>query len=634
MNSKQRRTAGWVVAGVVAAGAAIALIFAVFSSSSSSKPDDPRTTVAAFLESWRLGQPRNMNRLVATPAPLVAATYQQQHDAFGDWPIKTQLRSLKANGSRATAKFETTFRFQSGQRWSYRGVLALNDTDRGWRVAWNRQAVHPLLTKLKRFQTSRVLPTRAPILAENDTPLTVAAPVVTIGIEPRRMSNRAATIESLTTLVPGVDPNAVAAKLDAPGVQPDHFVEITTIPDAQYQSVRPQLYPVPGLVFRTNTRREAATPQLGVHVVGHTGPITAELLKELGPSYVTGDIVGLDGLERVYEKRLAGTAAHDVDLVSPEGVIVDHLATLSGVAPELVRTTLDLGTQRAAESAVGATSPAALVALRPSDGAVRAVVSTPIDQPFNRALDGQYPPGSTFKVVTTAALFDHGTTEDSPATCPPTITVGGREFKNFEGEAEPALPFSRAFAISCNTAFIGLAKDLPTDALGNAATAFGFGTKPDLAIAAKGGSFPAPKDPTEQVAAAIGQGRVVASPLAMAGVASTVANGNWHSPTLILEPARPSGPAPGRVPPTTTDALRTLMTGVVQTGTGTAAAIPGQPIAGKTGTAEFGTDTPPQTHAWFIGFRNDLAFAVLVEGGGVGGRVAAPIARNFLAATP
>ena len=74
------------------------------------------------------------------------------------------------------------------------------------------------------------------------------------------------------------------------------------------------------------------------------------------------------------------------------------------------------------------------------------------------------------------------------------------------------------------------------------------------------------------------------------------------------------------------------MTGVVQHGTGTAAAISGQTIGGKTGTAEFGTDTPPKTHAWFIGFRDDLAFAVLVEGGGVGGRVAAPIARSFLLA--
>lgn len=631
--TQRQRTAGWITVGIIVLGAAIvAGVLAL--RSSDSPPETPRATVDAFLQHWQRGEMNSLEQLVATPTPLVAATYKQQRDAFGAWPVDVSRRSVTTSGDQARARFRTTFRFRSGQSWSYRGTLDLSRTDQGWRVMWSRRSVHPQLTALTRFQTSRVLPTRAPILAENETPLTVAAPVVTIGIEPRRMQDRAATIRDLTRLVPEVDPADVAAKLDASGVQPDHFVEITTIPDAQYQAVRPELYPIPGLVFRTATRREAATPQLAAHVVGHVGPITAELLQDLGPGYVAGDMVGLDGLERTYEKQLAGTAAHDVDLVSPEGVIVEHLATLPGEAPEPVRTTLDLGTQRAAETALGTTSPAALVALRPSDGAVRAVVSTPIDEPFNRALDGQYPPGSTFKVVTTAALFDHGTTAETPATCPPTITVGGRAFKNFEGETEPSLPFARAFAISCNTAFIGLAKDLPPDALGNAATAFGFGPKPELGVAAKGGSFPAPKDTTEQVAASIGQGRVVASPLTMAGVAATVANGDWHSPQLVLDPARLSSPAPNRVPTATTAALRNLMTAVVQNGTGTAAAIDGQPIAGKTGTAEFGNDTPPATHAWFIGFRNDLAFAVVVEGGGVGGRVAAPIARTFLLATP
>jgi cell division protein FtsI/penicillin-binding protein 2 len=212
------------------------------------------------------------------------------------------------------------------------------------------------------------------------------------------------------------------------------------------------------------------------------------------------------------------------------------------------------------------------------------------------------------------------------------VTVNGRTFQNFEGEAEPALSFEHAFAISCNTAFIGLAQKLPADALAAAARTFGFGTALDLGLAARAGSFPDPRDETERAAAAIGQGRVTASPVVMAEVAGTVAAGQWHAPALVLDPARPSTATTPPLETAVVTALRTAMTEVVRTGTGTAAAVPGQPVAGKTGTAEYGNDTPPRTHAWFIGFRGDLAFAVLVEGGGVGGRVAAPIARTFLAA--
>ena len=320
-----------------------------------------------------------------------------------------------------------------------------------FRSVWTRTALHPLLTSTSEFATSRTLPTRAPILGAEGAPLTVDGPFVTIGIEPRRLTDRTGTLQTLAANLPPLTAEAIAQKIDAPGVQPDYFVEIATVPDAQYQPIKPTIYPLVGVSFRTTTRRAAATPQLSAHVVGHVGAVTADLLNELGPSYVTGDVVGLDGLERRYETRLAGTASHSIDLVNAKGVTTQHLASVDGIAPQPVQTTIDLPTQRAAETAVGLTNPAALVAIRPSDGAVRAVVSTPVAESFDRALDGAYPPGSTFKVVTSAALLEYGTTPETNATCPPTITVNGRTFKNFEGEAEPTLPFSRAFAISCNT---------------------------------------------------------------------------------------------------------------------------------------------------------------------------------------
>ncbi len=634
MKNLSGRTIGIIVAVVAVAIFSGGLAFTVLGSDDSA--DSPRAAVDQFLHAWGRGNTGAMNRLVVSPTPTLAATYLQQHDAFGAWPSAVRLLRISKGATIATARFETSFRFKSGQTWKYRGALALRHTNTGWRVVWTRTALHPLLMSTSKFATSRTLPKRAPILGSEGAPLTVDGPFITIGIEPRRLTDRVGTLQTLAANLAPLTPEAIAQKIDAPGVQPDYFVEIATIPDAQYQPIKPAIYPLVGVSFRTTTRRAAATPQLGAHVVGHVGAVTADLLKELGSSYVTGDAVGLDGLERRYETRLAGTASHSIDLVDVKGVTTQHLASVGGVAPQPVQTTIDLPTQRAAEAAVGVTSPAALVAIRPSDGAVRAVVSTPVAESFDRALDGAYPPGSTFKVVTSAALLQHGTTPDTNATCPPTITVNGRDFKNFEGEAEPTLPFSRAFAISCNTAFIGLAQNLPPDALGAAAHEFGFDVVPQIGLSAKGGSFPTPKDATERVAAAIGQGRVTASPLTMAGVAATAAAGTWHAPLLVTDPA-PAAPAVTAIPalaPAVADPLRALMTGVVQNGTGTAAGIAGQPVAGKTGTAEFGTDVPPKTHAWFIGFRNDLAFSVIVEGGGVGGRVAAPIARTFLLAAP
>jgi cell division protein FtsI/penicillin-binding protein 2 len=596
-----------------------------------SGPEGPHDTVAALLGGWHRGDVQTVARLTAAPAGEVIPTYRDQADDLGGWPTQVRLVRIRESGDRATAIYRTTFRAAERATWTYRGRIELTRTNRGWRARWRPANVHPLLTGNERFHLDRAWQPRAPILAEDGRPLTVEGAVVTVGIEPRRMTSRADTLAALQRYL-GVDPAVAGRALDAPGVQPDYFVAVATVPDAQYQAVKPQIYPIPGLLFRRSTERVPATPQLGAHVVGTTGPITKDLLEQLGPPYGPNDRVGRNGLERVYERRLAGTPTVRIQLVGPDGAVTQQLHTIAGTPPQPVRTTLDLPTQQRAEAALGTTAPAALVAVRPSDGAVRAVVSTPVTDEFDRAVDGAYPPGSTFKVVTSAALLGNGVTLDTVATCPPTLTVNGRAFRNFEGETEASLSFLRAFAISCNTAFIGLAQKLPPDALAAAATAFGFGPQPDLGVASRPGSFPPPTDATERAAAAIGQARVTASPVVMAGVAGTVAAGQWHAPRLVLEPAPPAAPVVPPVAPDVIASLRTAMAEVVADGTGTAAAVSGQAVAGKTGTAEFGTDTPPQTHAWFIGFRGDLAFAVVVEGGGVGGRVAAPIAHTFLAA--
>jgi len=118
----------------------------------------------------------------------------------------------------------------------------------------------------------------------------------------------------------------------------------------------------------------------------------------------------------------------------------------------------------------------------------------------------------------------------------------------------------------------------------------------------------------------------------MASVAAAAATGQWRPPVIVrgVTNAVNVPPIPAGIDAT----LHDFMATVVQRGTGTAAAVPGRQVFGKTGTAQFGNTNPAPTHAWFVGYTGNLAFAVIVEGGGVGGRVAAPLAANFIRALP
>jgi cell division protein FtsI/penicillin-binding protein 2 len=357
------------------------------------------------------------------------------------------------------------------------------------------------------------------------------------------------------------------------------------------------------------------------------GPLDEGATSEPGTGSLPGDDVGTSGLQAAFEAQLAGRPSGSVSVVeADDGDVVEVVHVFEGEAPEAVQTTIDPEVQAAAEGALSRLSqPAALVAIDAPTGEVRAVASRPTIG-FNRALVGEYPPGSTFKVVTTAALLGAGTTPESPASCPATASIAGFRFSNAGGEALGDIPFETAFFRSCNTAFVQLADELDSADLVAAAETYGFNQAFDLPVPTAAGSFPEPSGPVEKAAAAIGQGRVTASPLQMATIAAAVASGTWHEPQLTVPEAAP----PGRsLEPGVAETLRQLMFLVVEQGTATAAALPGEPVGGKTGTAEFGSARPPRTHAWFIGFRGDLAVAVLVEDAGFGGSVAAPVARTF-----
>jgi cell division protein FtsI/penicillin-binding protein 2 len=304
---------------------------------------------------------------------------------------------------------------------------------------------------------------------------------------------------------------------------------------------------------------------------------------------------------------------------------VTTLAYVEGAEPEALETTLDEAVQAAAVEALdGVSEPAALVAVDAPSGEVRAAAWTG-EQPI--ALTGRYPPGSTFKAVVAAALLAEGADPGTPMDCPGDLQLGGRSFTNAGDYGPGEIDLLEAYARSCNTAFAAAAVDLGADTLDAAARWFGFDVNYGAGLPAFGGAFPEPVDTAELAASAIGQGRVEASPLHMAAVAAAARSGTWRAPHLVRGGDVPAHDLPAGV----VEPLDVLMREVVASGTGTAAAREGEPpVAGKTGSAEFGDGS--RTHAWFIGYRGDTAFAVLVEGGGAGGGVAGPLAERFLAA--
>ncbi len=627
MSSRSRLA---LLIGIILLGAGVYAIFALMRGDTS----DPAPAARAYLADWEDDDWDAMAARVVDPPGSFADDHQAVVDDLHVTAADYELTSVDRDegGQSAVARFSAKLALAGLGDWDYDGTMSLDRTDGHWLVDWTPATIHPKLRAGQHLARTREVPERAPILDSAGQPLATGRPGRVIGLEPRAILDlnqvKAAFQQQL-----GVDPAKIDEALNARGVEPDHFVPIITVDKTMYDQVAPVIYPLPGTRFRDTFLRGGPTPEFATHVLGTVGEVTAEKLDDLGEPYQAGDKVGLTGIEARFEKKLAGTPSGDIQVVGAGDEVLDTIGRVEGRAPEPVRTTLDPTVQALVEAALGDTTQPTAVVVVDSQDNVRAVASRPIGD-FNRALGGSYPPGSTFKVITASALLGGGVTPDTPVDCEQTVNAGGRVFKNFESSSLGTVPFGLAFAQSCNTAFISASEDVSDDALVGAAESFGFNADYSVGLDTAGGSFPAPQDATEHAAAAIGQARVTASPLQMATVAATVIDGKWEPPVLFPDLRADDPPPPTSLAPGVPDTLHGLMRRVVAEGSGTAAAVPGADIAGKTGTAEFGSGNPPATHAWFIGIRGDLAVAVLVEGGGVGGQVAAPIAGSILAGLP
>ncbi|MBU8898086.1 penicillin-binding protein [Corallococcus sp. M34] len=591
-------------------------------------PPGPADAAQAYLQGWSAGDLTRLRAAVVAPPEDFEAQHARFRDGLRIIASRFELGDVTWQGESAVARFRAYHWLRGLGEWPVEGALRLTRREGRWWVRWTPAVLHPDLQGTERFSRTRAWGARGELLDDSGRSLTHIGDVITIGVNPARVRSRAAVASALEAQL-GVAPERMEQVLGPAGAAvTDGFVPVIDVRPERYQLVRPALAPVPGIFFRRKSARLTPAEGFAAHTLGRVGDITAEALAQLGPLYQPGDVVGLSGLERAYERRLAGSPSGDV-LVTRAAGDTRVLFHFEGTPGAPLPTTLRPDVQAAAEAALeGVVEPAALVAVDSTTGAIVALVSRPLAQPAHRALTGRYPPGSTFKIVTTEALLAEGLEPRTAVACPPTVTVGGRTFRNFEDEFLGTTSLRLAFAHSCNTAYVALAEQLGQERLAAAARRFGFEVPYRAGLPTPGASFPAPRDVAELASAAIGQGRVLATPLHLASVGAAVAAGQWRAPYLVKEqePRPREALAPGTAGP-----LAAMMRAVVTEGTGRAlASVPG--AGGKTGTAEFGTTPPLPTHAWFVGFHAGLGFAVLVEGGGVGGRVAAPIAARFASA--
>jgi cell division protein FtsI/penicillin-binding protein 2 len=569
--------------------------------------------------------------------------------------VTAQPTQPTSDASIFSSTLNVTWHLLGDQSWTYQSTVDVNNVAGSWQLAWKPSVVQSSLGAGDTLQYTRLAPTRATILDGAGQPIVEARPVVDIGLEAGKVLDPASTANQMSQIL-GVDAPSLVTRIK--GSTSDEFVDVITLREPDYEKVAAQLAPIPGLVLRDVNEQLSPSHDFARSLIGTVGPVTEEIVQASNGRYISGDVGGLGGLEKDFDATLAGSPGYQITALhqaAPPTVV--H--TQPPVQGTPLRTTLDQNVEAAADAALSTVTnqPSALVAVRVSTGQVIAVANGPSGGGFDAALLGQIVPGSAFKIVTTTALLEQGFNVNTAVPCLPQIVVFGKTFHNYEGEQLGSVPFHTDFAKSCNTAFISLAPKVPGPTLSNTAQSLGIGACWSLGTPAFRGLVSLPKDATDLAATSFGQGSTLVSPVSLAVAVATVARGRYIPPQLVVTgkpadcssgssasaSAETSASAPATVapaaaptpgPPFPTNVitqLHSLMREVVTDGTGAVLAkAPGAPVMGKTGTAEYGPGATPKTHAWFVGYQGDIAFAVYVQDGQSGGTVAAPVALSFL----
>ncbi len=620
------------IAGLTATALLGALLAGCDGGSQDSGPD-PRGAARALAGALSSGDFADVV-FRADTASDVGAAYEEAVHGMGPAEPSVRAGAVRADGASATATLDWTWPLR-GSEWTYTTQARMARVDGRWQVAWDPSVLAPDLRPHERLVATTVEPRRGRILGAHGRVLVKARPVVRFGIDKSKVgaARAVASARRLARIV-GVDAASYAHRVRAAGEK--QFVEAIVYRAGQIPSSVDGYADLPGFLAVTDRLPLAPTREFAAPLLGTVGQVTAEMVDKDPEAYRAGDVAGLSGLEARYDEQLRGTTGVVVRAARGDrtGRVLHRQPAKPG---EPLRLTLDEGLETLAEHLLARVGPAsALVAVRPSTGAILAAANGPGNHGYNYATYGQVAPGSTFKSVSGLALLRAGLTPGSTVPCTPSITVDGKRFENYDGYPAGALgrvPLRTALANSCNTAFISQRGRLHGHDLADAAASLGMGVDHDLGFPAYFGHVVPAASDTEAAADMIGQGTVLASPMAMATVLASIQSGTLVVPRLVssVDVAPPDGVDP--VSRSEAAALRRLLRGVVTSGSGRGLLdVPGPPVIAKTGTAEFESHGKTLTHAWMIGAQGDLAVAVFVDRGSSGSGTAGPILEAFLRA--
>jgi cell division protein FtsI/penicillin-binding protein 2 len=633
-----------VRARTVAAAATAALMLA--STAACSSEDEVAEALRSFLDGWSTGTWDGVSFVSPTgsaiPAGEVAGQIAALSGELHELPPRFEVGDISINEDLATAQVSVSWPLSGAgepPRWEYQSTVRMAEGDGGWQLIWEPAVINPELQDGDELAVRRTAAARGEILDGDGDPLMTARDVVDVGVWESQATDLDGDLAVLDVALRSVDVEIDVTELRdrVEQAEPDQFVPVVTLRREDYDKIRDLIRDLGATTFRERVRHLAPTRTFARALLGTVDEATAEVIEENPGVYEVGDQVGYGGLSERYDVELRGTPGHAVVLsrTSPGGEVTDtELYAVEPVPGADLQITAEAAVQEAAEQALQADDRrAALVAIRVSDGAVLAAANTQGAEanPVNLAFTGAVPPGSTFKVVTAYGLLAAGEVElDTVVDCPQEATVEGRSFHNDNNFVLGEVSFLTNIARSCNTAFVSLAPRLGADGLAAAGAALGIGGGWDLGVETFTGEVSTGGGEAERAAAAFGQGTTVVSPVAMAAATAAVARGAWVPPTLVLD-GQDGSPDPAPLDEQAISDLNTALREVVTSGTATALAdVPGEPVSGKTGTAEAGE----QTHGWFVGWQDDLAFAVFVEDGQSSGDSAVPLAERFLRGLP